>query len=343
MGPRLKLPPYVHGWIQDGRPRFYFRRRGYRQIKLTGLPYSPEFMAAYETALASAQRSPIGAIRTAVGSVARTVGLYYGSRAFIALAPATQSMRRALLERFRRDHGDKRLAMMQSRHVADLLDRLEPHAQRNMLKALRGLMAFAFSARIIDVNPTDGYRAARVKDRGGFKTWTDDDIAIFEARHPVGTKARLALALLLYTGQRRGDVVLMGRQHIRGEVLSLRQSKTGAQVSIPVLPELQSILDIVPAGLTFLTTEYGRPFTPAGFGGWFRRRCNEAALRGLSAHGLRKAAATRLANHGATAHELMAWFGWSTLREAERYTRAADREKLAHRAAAKLRTSSGTK
>jgi integrase len=341
MGPRLKLPAYVHGWIQSGRPRFYFRRRGYKQVKLPGLPYSPEFMAAYETALAGAPRLIVGAKRAAAGSVAHTVGLYYGSRAFIALAPATRSMRRALLERFRRDHGDKRLAMMEPRHVADLLDRLEPHAQRNMLKALRGLMAFAFSARIIDINPTDGYRGARVKDRGGFKTWTDDDIVAFEARHPVDSKARLALALLLYTGQRRGDVVLLGRQHIRNGVLSLRQSKTGAQVTIPVLPELEAALPSE-GGLTYLTTEFGRPFTAAGFGNWFRRRCNEAGLRGLSAHGLRKAAATRLADHGATAHELMAWFGWSTLREAERYTRAADRKGLAHRAAVKLRTSSGT-
>jgi integrase len=154
----------------------------------------------------------------------------------------------------------------------------------------------------------------------------------------------LALALLLYTGQRRGDVVLLGRQHIRSEVLSLTQHKTGARVLIPVLPELRHVLDASELGdLTLLVTSFGRPFTPAGFGGWFRRRCNEAGLRGLSAHGLRKAAATRLANHGATAHELMAWFGWSTLREAERYTRTADRERLAHRAAAKLRTSSGTK
>jgi integrase len=137
---------------------------------------------------------------------------------------------------------------------------------------------------------------------------------------------------------------VLGRQHIRGGRLSLRQQKTGAQVTIPVLPELEAVLAANPiSGLTFLTTEFGRPFTAAGFGGWFRRRCNEAGLRGLSAHGLRKAAATRLANHGATAHELMAWFGWSTLREAERYTRTADRERLAVRAAAKLGTSGGTK
>jgi hypothetical protein len=86
MGPRLKLPPYVHGWIQNGRPRFYFRRRGYQQVMLPGLPYSPKFMAVYEAALADAPRLIIGAKRTAMGSVAHTVGLYYASRAFEALA-----------------------------------------------------------------------------------------------------------------------------------------------------------------------------------------------------------------------------------------------------------------
>jgi integrase len=148
----------------------------------------------------------------------------------------------------------------------------------------------------------------------------------------------LALALLLYTGQRRGDVVRLGRQHIRNGVLSIKQSKTGAQVDLPVLPELQAALDLTPIGMTFLVTGRGIPFTPDGFGFWFRQCCTEAGLKGLSAHGLRKAAATRLAERGATAHELMAVFGWSTLREAERYTRAANRKALASGVMPKLRS-----
>jgi integrase len=79
-------------------------------------------------------------------------------------------------------------------------------------------------------------------------------------------------------------------------------------------------------------------FTANGFGGWFRRRCREA---GLSAHGLRKAAATRFADNGATAHELMSWFGWSTLTEAERYTRAANRKALAADMVLKLESRTG--
>jgi integrase len=336
MGPSLKLPMYVQAFVdRHGRPRYYFRRRGFARVPLRGLPWSPDFMAAYKAAL-DAGRVPLG-IGNDPGTVDAVVTAYLNSETFGDLAAATRAMRRALLLRFCKAHGEKPLAAMEGRHVAQLLDRLRPYPQRNMLKALRGLMAFAYVERAIDVDPTAGYKPRRVKDTGGSRTWTEEDVAAFEARHPIGSNARLALALLLYTGQRRGDIVRVGRQHIRGGVLSLRQSKTGAPIDIPVLADLQTVLDVAPVGMTFLITERGKPFTAAGFGGWFRRRCNEAGLYGLSAHGLRKAAATRLADHGATAHELMAWFGWTTLREAERYTRAANRKALAQGVAQKLK------
>jgi integrase len=198
---------------------------------------------------------------------------------------------------------------------------------------------------LVTQDPTAEFKPARCKNSGGFRVWTEIDIAAFEAKHPIGNQARLALALALYTGQRRGDIITLGRQHIANGILSFRQSKTGAQVDIPVLPELRQILDVTPSNhLTFLVTDRGSPFTAASFGNWFRRMCTDAGLpRGLAAHGLRKAAATRFANHGATSHELMAWFGWKTLSEAERYTRAADRKVLARGVAEKLttRTSSG--
>ena len=92
MGPLLKLPKYVHGWIENGRPRFYFRRRGFKHVKLPGLPYSPEFMRAYEAALAGAPRLLVAPTRAATGSVSHTVSLYYASRVYTELAPATRSM-----------------------------------------------------------------------------------------------------------------------------------------------------------------------------------------------------------------------------------------------------------
>jgi hypothetical protein len=103
----------------------------------------------------------------------------------------------------------------------------------------------------------------------------------------------------------------MGRQHIKNGVLSMRRQKTDVAFDIPVLPGLAREIELHPKGqLTFLTTEWGKPFTPAGFGNWFRYRCNEAGLPQCSAHGLRKASAVRHALRGATAPELMAWHGW---------------------------------
>jgi integrase len=180
----------------------------------------------------------------------------------------------------------------------------------------------------------------RIKDTGGFETWTSANIELYRSHYEVGTRARLALEMLYGTMQRRGDIIRLGRQHIQGGTLSLRQQKTGAPVDIPVLPELDAAIEAMPKAehLTFLVTEYGKPFTAEGFGNWFRQQCRAAGLpKNLSAHGLRKAGATRFAEHGATDHEIMAWGGWTSLKEVQRYTKAADRKRLAQAAAKKLK------
>jgi integrase len=340
MGPRLKLPPYVHAFVdRHGKPRFYFRRSGFKQTPLPGLPWASEFLDAYEAAKAAAAPIIIGASRTKPGTVEDAVARYLGSIAFAALAPTTRATRRATLERFRINHGDKRIGKLQPEHIGRLLVRLKPFAQRNMLKALRGLMAFALSDRLIDSDPTANVKLVHVKDTGGFETWSEKQIDIYRERHKLGTRARLALELLYGTMQRRGDVVRMGRQHIQNGVLSLRQQKTGALVDIPVLPELDAAIDAMPKAehLTFLVTESGKPFTAGGFGNWFRIQCAAAGLpSNLSAHGLRKAGATRLAECGCSDHEIMAWGGWTTLKEIQRYTKAANRKRLAQEAAKKL-------
>jgi integrase len=186
-------------------------------------------------------------------------------------------------------------------------------------------------------DPTRDIKAIRVKS-DGYHSWTDEEIAQFEHRHPVGSRARLALALLLYTGQRRSDVVRMGRQHIRHGVLEVRQVKTGAELSIPLHSTLASILAETPTNnLTFLITQFGQPFKAAGFGNWFREQCNAAGLRHCSAHGLRKAAARRLAEAGCTEHEIAAITGHASLREVARYTKAADQKRLARAAMDKVK------
>jgi integrase len=332
----MKKPRYTRGFVdRHGKPRFYLRRPGQKQIPLPGLPWSPEFMEAYEAGMKSDwARAEIGSQRTVAGTVNAAIVSYYNTSAdFRDLADGTKKMRRAILERFREEHGDKRIALLDQRALNAILATRSPFAARNWLKTIRGLIRHAVATGQRQDDPSVGIKLRSIKS-DGHHTWADDEIQKYEKEHPVGTRARLALALLLCTGQRRGDVVRMGRQHVRDGVLSLRQQKTGAQIDIPVVPDLQAALDAMPMTdqLAFLTTEAGQPFTAAGFGGWFHDRCNEAGLHHCTAHGLRKAAATRLADRGATEHQLMAWFGWTSIREAERYTRRANRKHLAQTA-----------
>jgi integrase len=176
----------------------------------------------------------------------------------------------------------------------------------------------------------------------GYKTWSEAQIAKFEATHAIGTKARLAFALLLYTGQRRSDVIQMGWHNVHDDVLTIDQQKTEgneqAHLEIPLHPKLREIIEATPTvGMkTFLVTHLGRAYTAPGFGNWFRELCDAAGCEDVSAHGLRKATARRLAEIGCTAHQIAAITGHATLKEVQRYTSAADRKRMAREAMAKL-------
>lgn len=340
---KIKLP-YVHS-DRDGRSgatRIYFRRRlGAPKIRLRATPGSPEFLAEYKAALEKGESVPPGIKpRTYRWLMVQ----YFGSAEFRQLDPRTQRTRRGILEHTCEEpiapgaeqiFADFPLSRMTAKAIRVLRDRKEnyPEAANNRVKAIRRMFAWALEAELVTENPA---RDVSYKRRAseGHHTWTEDEIAQFEARHALGSKARLALSLLIYTGVRRSDVVLLGRQHIREGWLKFTAQKGRRRkpvtVEIPVIAPLQRALEIGPVGdLTFLVTEHGRPFTAAGFGNWFRDRCNEAKLPQCSAHGLRKAGAALAAENGATVHELMAIFGWLTMREAERYTQAARRRRLA--------------
>jgi integrase len=210
-----------------------------------------------------------------------------------------------------------------------MLNSMAPFAARNWLKALRALLEFAVEQGFRTDNPTLGLKLPRVKS-DGIHCWTEDEIAQFERHYPSGTLERLALALLVNTAQRVGDVVRMGRQHIRDGAIAVRQSKTGTALLIPITDDLCRELDLS-TNLTFLMSR-GKPFTAAGLADWFKRRCREAGLPHCCAHGLRKAACRRRAEAGCSAHEIQAISGHKTLREVERYTRAADQARLARQA-----------
>jgi integrase len=340
MGPRLKLPRYVHGFLdRHGRPRYYYRRAGFNAVPLPGLPYSPEFMTAYESALAGQPSAP--AARAIPGTMNALALSFFAAPAFSTLRPSTRSTYRWTIGRLCREHGDKRVALLRRDHIVKLMAARTPGAANKLRKALRAMMKHAVDVGMISDDPTSQVRAINTR-AAGFHSWSDLEISQFEECHPIGSRARLAMALLLHSGQRRGDVIRMGPQHVRSGVLYIKQEKTGAELAIPVHPDLATIIASAPSGhLTFLTTRFDRPFEASTFSHWFREQCDKAGLPHCSAHGLRKAAARRLAEAGCTAHEIGAVTGHASLAELVRYTRAADQRHLAEAAMAKTRTSSG--
>jgi integrase len=334
----MKLPKYVQAWVdpRDSRAYYYLRRPGFPRVRLPGLPWSPSFMAAYEAAM-SGPRTTIGAGRVKPGSVAAVIAEYFDSQTFFTSKSAgTQRMRRGILERFRAAYGDRPFALLPPEWIERLLDGKPPHAARSWLATLRSLCQFAVKRRYLRADPTANIKLRAIKG-DGFHTWTEEEIAQFEAHHPIGTKPRLALALLLYTGQRRSDVVKMGRQHIRDGVLMVKQKKTGKPLAIPVHPHLQAVLDATPSEhLTLLVTPTGKPYSGNHFTESFREWCDAAGLpQCCKPHGLRKAACRRLAEAGCSANEIMAISGHATMKELIRYTTAADQARLARNAMAK--------
>jgi hypothetical protein len=223
----MRRPPkYVQGFIdRHGKPRWYFRRPGVKRTPLPGLPWAPEFKAAYEMALAG-QPVQIGSARVKPGTIRSLAVSYFSSIEFRSLRSSSKAVYRNIIERFCREHGDKRVALLQREHISKLLaSRAEKPWTANALRnILRALMRHAIEIGLRTDDPTRDVRAIRLKS-DGYHSWLDDEIAQFENRHPIGSRARLALALLLYTGQRRSDVIRMGAQKHSQRLLAYPSAK----------------------------------------------------------------------------------------------------------------------
>ena len=328
---KIGLKHVVKDTDRHGNDRFYFRFKDHGKVRLPGNPGSEEFMEVYQDALKRCSVNVKGLQRVSEGSFAWLCHTYFNSTAFkVELAPVSQNTRRRILVNLHPAIGEKPFAKIEARHVqAWLDDRADrPEAANGLLKALKALFKFAVARGIARNNPVASIPKIRTKT-DGHHTWTVAEVHRFEARHPIGTVARLALALLLYTGSRRGDVVLLGRQHIRDGWIEFRHGKTRADVDLPVLPQLQAVLDGTKLGhMTFLVTSFGNPFTSNGFGNAMRQWCDQAGLPHCTSHGLRKAGATIAAENGASDLQLMAIFGWTRAEMATLYTRRANRRKL---------------
>ena len=339
---RIRLR-FVRTWIdkKTGRTYAFFRRRGYPSVRLPGSIGSAEFLAAYHACLRGKQPVPaIAALtgRTGPGTINAAVAQYLDSNAFMQLGEGTRALRRSILKKFCELVGDKPLVLLDRKYIERLLQNIpSPIVRRSCLLTVRPLLQWAMTAQMIEADPTAGIKIKLPKTEG-HDTWTDEQIAQFEVRHTIGSKQRLAFALLLHTGQRRGDVLHMGRQHIRDGILTIKQKKTGVEVSMPVHPELAAAIAACPSEhLTFLTTARGSPVNERQFNRWFRAAVKAAGLPARCVpHGLRKACARRLAEQGCTSRQIAAITGHLTLKEIERYTVAYDRKRAAKDAMAKL-------
>ena len=203
---------------------------------------------------------------------------------------------------------------------------------------MRGLFAWAVEADLVKHNPTEDVKDPKRPKTEGFPVWSEEDVERYCERWPLGTKERVWLDVLVYTGLRRGDAVRLSRQHVRDGVATLRTEKSQGEitVTIPILPVLARTLAAGPCGeLAFIVGEHGNPLTKEFFGNAFRDACRAAGVN-KSAHGVRKIGAIRAANNGATVAELEAIFGWIGGRMALLYTQTADRARLARRAIDKL-------
>lgn len=327
---------------RHGHLRHYLRLPGRKSVALPGAPGSPEFMAAYHAAIAAAPpAAPKPPPGPAPGSLDALAVAYYRSPAFTGLRASSQRTYRRIVEELRAKHGTKPVRLLDATGVRALLAEKGEHraAANHRLRILKAMMAVAAETKMIAADPTDGVKRLKRATKG-FGTWSEEEIGLYEAKWPSGSRPRLALALLLYTGQRRSDVVRMGRQHVSGDEMTVRQVKTGHLIEIPVHAALAAELAQVPADrLTFLLTEAGAAFSPNGFYMRFREWCDAAGVpRGRSPHGLRKACGRRLAEAGATAHQIMAVLGLETLALAEVYTRAAEKRRMARDGMERIRS-----
>ena len=268
MGTEHKRPPYLKVYTdRHGKDRIYFRRKGFEELALDGPLYSDAFWQSYEKAMSRPKRE-VGASRTKPGSMNDVIVAYYRSPDWKVLKPSTQKTYRGIIERFRKDHGEKAASRLQPRHIRQMMREKSdtPSAANNFLRILHLLMRQAVEMELREDDPTQFIRKIKIKT-SGFKSWQESDIDAYIEAHPEGTKAHLALMLLLYTGLRRSDVVRVGPQHIRDGILTIKQRKTGTDVVIPVHPKLVAALAQCPkAGLVYLKTSFGKPYSPAGFG-----------------------------------------------------------------------------
>lgn len=354
------LPEYVTRF-QDrhGKWRYRFRREGFPGGYFKAALGTEEFRAEYAAfndpaAPAQAAREE-AARRVLPGTVGELKLRYLAVPERLGPTTTTQTKVRRVLELgFFNGHEAWPLAGVTFEHIDALIAARRQktvddkgkvgggvEAARKLRKELVRLFDFAEAAGLVARSPMKHVALVKVapaERSRGFHTWTEDEIAQYRARWPLGTKQRLAMELILWTDQRKVDAIHLGRQHVRGGKFAIRQTKTGKLLVLAIAAPLANAIAAMPPSdaLCFLMTEWGRPFTVKGFGGWFREQCDAAGLPNCTAHGLRKATMRRMAELEMPNKTMKSVSGHSKDDEVARYTEAADQERLATAAIARL-------
>lgn len=278
--------------------------------------------------------------RHAAGTIGDLITRFYEMGALRNMKPMTRRKVRGVLDRFRDTvdakgvkYADKSAATIPFDRLGAIFTRKaeqHPAAARELRKQLIRVFDFAIKLGIRTDNPAKMTEPVKVRTEG-FHTWTEEEIDQFRAKHPLGTNARLAMELMLWTGQRKGDAVKMGWKDIDGGRIIVTQEKTGKRLRIKMAPQLVEAIRAMPVTGrdTFLVTSFGKPYTANGFGNAFKDWCRDADLPHCCTHGLRKANARRGAELGATNQQLKAVGGWSNDAEVSTYTAGAEQTILA--------------
>jgi integrase len=339
---KRKLDRYVSSFVDvRGKERFRFRR-GKVSIYLPP-PGSKDYKEAYDKALNGA--GVIGKVRPK--SVNDLISRFYRTVQFRRTSESWQKTMRQSIEPFREEYSNDLIAHFRPKDIDRILeDRFEKRivdgktyggsaSAERLREMLMRLFKLAMKLEWIDANPVTLSEPIR-HDGEGFHPWEEEDIAAYQARWPLGTKARLAMELMLWTGARRGDAHLMPPP-ANGK-FRWKAAKTSKMVEMTVAPQLQAAIDAMPEGSigkeTLIVTDYGKPFSGAGFGNWFGDRCKDAGLTNRSAHGLRKALARRAAMRNVSQQGLKALGQWENDEEVRTYTESVNRNALAEEALA---------
>jgi integrase len=341
---------YIQGpWVdkKTGRVYAFFRRRGCPRLRLPGIPGSAEFLAGYKAALNGEPVAAAVAIERAVqstfaGAIKRYIEEVLPKRVKEEAARRQSSTLRNFVKKC--DISERPLIALDVDYVNRCIKDAEtPGIARTWLITVREFCKWAVEQKLIDADPTAGI-VIKLPKSDGHATWSEEQIAQFEARWPLGTRERLLFALLLHTGQRCSDVIKLGPASIVNGAFPIKQQKTGAKVRIPVLPELAAAIAAceVVGFHTFLATKTGKPLNQRDLNKWFRQACNEAGLPDTCVpHGLRKALCRRLAQ-ARCSHKLIASIsGHMTSKEVDRYIRDFENEQGAIDAFAMLAAAKG--